>query len=64
MKRSEMKKAITESLWGKVRQEDFAEEILSVVEELGMLPPDNGDHRLLPDGQYSFPYEWEVEDET
>lgn len=39
MKRSEMLGKIRETLEGRPRADDYAEEILSTVEQLGMIPP-------------------------
>ncbi len=56
MKRSEMLVKIREKLEGKVRQEDYAKEILDTVEELGMLPPATSNA-----GKYLWAY-WDEEE--
>lgn len=68
MKRSEMLNKIRAALEGKVRQGDYAEEVLSVLESLGMAPPEI---HILKDsydrssGTYGYwVHEWEDENET
>lgn len=65
MKRSEALTLIREKLYGVKMQEDFAEQILSVVEEIGMEPPkytSNPNTWYRSTGDYGYEInEWEKE---
>lgn len=67
MKRSDMLAKIRETLEGRVRMEDYAEEILSTVEDLGMNPPlwmdDSLGYNRATGDNYFERYEWEPENE-